>query len=87
MPPIRAQTTRVAVLAGSNSWAARQPGGRFPTTGNAVVRACIGGKVKREAATVLAAMRLTVSDAFRMRRYGSPLNGARRSNRSCRTPK
>ena len=35
-------------------------------TENAVVRARISGKVKEEAATVLAAMGLTVSDAFRM---------------------
>ena len=33
---------------------------------NDVVRARINGKVKEEAATVLAAMGLTVSDAFRM---------------------
>ena len=33
---------------------------------NAVVRARIDGKVKEEAAAVLAAMGLTVSDAFRM---------------------
>lgn len=33
---------------------------------NDVVRARIDGKIKEEAATVLAAMGLTVSDAFRM---------------------
>jgi len=33
---------------------------------NSVVRARINGKIKEEAATVLAAMGLTVSDAFRM---------------------
>ena len=33
---------------------------------NAVVRARIDGRVKEEAAAVLAAMGLTVSDAFRM---------------------
>ena len=35
-------------------------------TENAVVRARISGKVKEEAGAVLAAMGLTVSDAFRM---------------------
>jgi len=35
-------------------------------TENSVVRARINEKIKREASTVLAAMGLTVSDAFRM---------------------
>lgn len=35
-------------------------------TANAVVRARIDGHIKEEAAAVLAAMGLTVSDAFRM---------------------
>lgn len=35
-------------------------------TENAVVRARINGKTKEDATTVLAAMGLTVSDAFRM---------------------
>jgi DNA-damage-inducible protein J len=35
-------------------------------TANAVVRARIDGQIKGEAAAVLAAMGLTVSDAFRM---------------------
>ena len=33
---------------------------------NTVVRACIDGQIKEEAAAVLDAMGLTVSDAFRM---------------------
>ena len=35
-------------------------------TENSVVRARIDGRIKEEAATVLAAMGLTVSDAFRL---------------------